>query len=138
MIYNLMVLLCGFLFGCGLTISQLINPNKILNFLDISGNWDPSLLLVMLSAVTITAIGYRLVFKRVRPIFDDEFYLPKNKGINLTLILGSAIFGIGWGLSGYCPGPGITALALGYSDPVYFIFGFILSVMIINVNRLMK
>jgi len=126
----LAALLCGFIFGCGLTISMMINPNKIINFLDITGNWDPSLALVMLSAVTITWIGYHLVLRQTHPKFGNKFFIPEKKSIDLRLVLGAAIFGIGWGASGYCPGPAITALGLRIADAFYFITGMLISLFI--------
>jgi uncharacterized membrane protein YedE/YeeE len=135
MIYHLAILLCGMLFGCGLTISNMINPDKILNFLDVSGNWDPSLLLVMLGALTVTWAGYKLVLKRPHPVWGSKFFLPRRSDIDFRLIFGAAVFGIGWGLSGYCPGPGITAVILGSMDPVYFLAGLALSILI---NRIVS
>ena len=127
MIYNFAVLICGIIFGCGLTISNMINPNKILNFLDITGNWDPSLALVMLSAVIVTWVGYKFALTRSMPILTNKFFLPEKTKIDFRLIFGSALFGIGWGISGYCPGPGITAIMLGSMDPIYFLIGLVLS-----------
>lgn len=127
---NIVSFICGLLFGCGLTISNMINPNKIQDFLDITGNWDPSLAFVMFSALSITLIGYRLVLKRKRPEYAEKFSLPTKKSIDILLILGSALFGIGWGLAGYCPGPAITALGLGIMDAVYFVVGMIASLFI--------
>jgi uncharacterized protein len=127
MIYLLVVLLCGILFGCGLTISSMINANKILNFLDITGNWDPSLALVMFSAVTVTFIGYQFVKRLNHPQLAEKFFLPEKTTIDFRLILGASLFGIGWGLAGYCPGPAITALGLGIIDAVYFVLGMIIS-----------
>lgn len=130
MINNIAVLLCGILFGCGLTISNMINANKILNFLDITGNWDPSLALVMLSAVVITWIGYQFVKQLHHPKLANRFFLPDKTSLDARLIFGSALFGIGWGLAGYCPGPAITALGLGIMDAVYFVLGMIASLFI--------
>lgn len=128
--YSLAALLCGLLFGCGLTISHMINPNKIINFLDVTGNWDPSLAFVMLGAVLITWLGYRFVLRKPRPQLTEKFLLPEKKELDVRLFLGSAIFGIGWGLGGYCPGPAITALGLGIMDAVYFVIGMIISALI--------
>lgn len=122
--------ICGLLFGCGLTIANMINPAKIQNFLDITGNWDPSLAFVMFSALSVTLIGYKLVSRKQRPEFTEKFCLPTKKSIDTPLILGSILFGIGWGLAGYCPGPGITALGLGILDAVYFVIGMMLSLFI--------
>lgn len=128
-------LLAGILFGGGLTISQMINPNKIINFLDITGNWDASLLFVMASSLFITWLGYLFIFKNSKPICALEFNLPKKKSVDLSLMIGSAIFGIGWGLGGYCPGPGLTALGLGIADAIYFVCGMVLSAVVIKMIR---
>jgi uncharacterized membrane protein YedE/YeeE len=113
-------LLAGALFGAGLSVSQMINPQKVQAFLDLAGDWDPSLALTMAGALLVTAIGYRLVLKRPRPLLDDAFRLPARQLIDSRLLLGAALFGIGWGLGGYCPGPAIAALALGTLEPWLF------------------
>lgn len=102
----------GILFGLGLTLSGMTNPANIIAFLDVTGAWNPSLLVVMASALAVSFIGYRLVFALKKPVFDKSFQLPTKTGIDRPLIAGSAIFGIGWGLSGLCPGPAISAAAL--------------------------
>lgn len=130
---NIMALLAGILFGCGLTISQLINPNKIINFLDITGSWDPSVLLVMASALIVTFVGYLSVLKKPKPVCSAEFSLPQKKSIDRSLIIGAVIFGIGWGLAGYCPGPGLTAIGLGIADAIYFVCGMVLSTIVIKI-----
>jgi uncharacterized protein len=104
-------LLSGLLFGAGLVISGMSNPAKVLNFLDLFGTWDPSLAFVMGGAVLVTSIGFRLVLGRSRPWFIDRFHLPTKTDIDPPLLIGSATFGVGWGLSGFCPGPAITALS---------------------------
>jgi uncharacterized membrane protein YedE/YeeE len=129
-------LLCGILFGCGLTISNMIDANKILNFLDITGNWDPSLLFVMLSALIVTWIGYHWVMKWTHPRFAEKFFLPEKKSLDPKLISGSILFGIGWGLAGYCPGPAITALGLGIMDAIYFMSGMVISLFIYHAISL--
>lgn len=131
--YNVIAFLCGVIFGSGLTISNMVNANKIQNFLDITGNWDPSLALVMFSALLVTWIGYKFVLSRPRPKLTDKFFFPTKKFIDKSLIFGSALFGIGWGLSGYCPGPSITALGLGMMDAVYFVIGMLASTVIYPV-----
>lgn len=108
----------------------MVNANKILDFLDIMGNWDPSLALVMFSAVTVTWIGYRFVLRCSSPRLTEKFSLPQKKEIDTRLMFGAAIFGIGWGLAGYCPGPAITALGLGILDAAYFVLGMIISLFI--------
>ena len=103
----------GLVFGSGIAISGMANPAKVLNFFDVAGTWDASLLLVMISALVVTAIGYRLVLTREKPVCDAKFHLPTNRRLDVPLIAGSAIFGIGWGISGFCPGGAIPALGLG-------------------------
>jgi hypothetical protein len=125
--YKIAAFFCGLLFGFGLTISNMVDANKILNFLDITGNWDPSLAFVMLSAVIVTWIGFNFVRRQNKPMFAEKFSLSENKLIDKNLLIGAAIFGIGWGLAGYCPGPAITALGLGITDAAYFILGMIAS-----------
>jgi uncharacterized protein len=122
---NLFVFITGILFGTGLCISQMANPDKILDFLDITGNWDPSLLLVMAGALTITLPSFRVILKREQPLLGSEFYLPTRKRIDHRLIIGSALFGTGWGMVGYCPGPVITALGFGFVDAVIVIVAII-------------
>jgi len=105
--------LIGLIFGTGIALSGMANPAKVLNFFDIAGAWDPSLLLVMASALVVTAIGYRFVLRRPKPIYEAKFHLPTNRKLDLPLVAGSALFGIGWGISGFCPGGAIPALGLG-------------------------
>jgi uncharacterized membrane protein YedE/YeeE len=122
---NIVVLLSGILFGFGLGLSQMIDRDRVLGFLDIAGTWDPTLLFVLGGAVGVTVITFRFVLKRSRPLFSDRFYLPTVQSIDPILVGGAAIFGVGWGLSGYCPGPGITALILGIWNPVLFLIAMV-------------
>lgn len=115
----------------------MVNANKILDFLDITGNWDPSLALVMLSAVVVTWVGYQLIKPLAHPKLAEKFSLPEKTSIDARLILGAALFGIGWGLAGYCPGPAITALGLGIMDAVYFVLGMIASLFIYQLFSLL-
>lgn len=103
---------CGLLFGLGLVLSGMSDPAKVLNFLDLAGSWDPSLLFVMAGAAGTTFVGYRLVWRRKAPLLAQRFELPTRTSIDRRLVLGAALFGIGWGLSGFCPGPAWTALPL--------------------------
>jgi uncharacterized membrane protein YedE/YeeE len=112
-------LIAGLLFGFGLLLSGMANPAKVLNFLDIAGHWDPSLLFVMGGAVLVTAIGYRLAFRRLRPVLDESFRLPAGL-IDGQLIFGAAVFGLGWGLVGLCPGPALVSIVL--ASPAIFVF----------------
>ncbi len=111
----------GLLFGIGLVVSGMSDPAKVLNFLDLFGSWDPSLAFVMGGAVVVTFVGYRLVFQRGRPIADKTFHLPKRNDIDGPILIGPAIFGIGWGLGGFCPGPAFTALGLAASGTLAFV-----------------
>jgi uncharacterized membrane protein YedE/YeeE len=106
-------LLAGILFGAGLIVAGMTNPMKVVNFLDVVGPWDPSLALVMGGAFVTTFIGYRLVQRRPRPLFDDRFHSPPpSTDITRSLVVGSVLFGIGWGLSGLCPGPAIAVATM--------------------------
>lgn len=111
----------GAIFGAGLVFSGMSNPNKVLNFLDLLGPWDASLLVVMAVAVTVTTIGFRLAWRREKPICDSSFMNPANRTIDKDLVLGSALFGVGWGLAGYCPGPAITALVIVPKEALVFV-----------------
>lgn len=110
----------GLVFGSGIAISGMANPAKVLNFFDIFGAWDPSLAFVMASALAVTAIGYRFVLKRPKPILEPRFHVPGNRKLDMPLLAGSAAFGIGWGITGFCPGGAIPALGLG--EPSAWIF----------------
>jgi len=111
----------GLLFGAGLAISGMINPAKVLAFLDVAGAWDPSLAFVMAGALIVTAVGYKLVLGRTRPLFESSFSLPTRRDVDLPLGLGAGLFGIGWGLVGYCPGPALAGLGLGRIDTLIFV-----------------
>lgn len=113
--------LIGLIFGAGIALAGMINPAKVLNFFDIAGTWDPSLAFVMGTALIVTAIGYRLVWRQRRPLLDTVFHLPTRTAIDLPLIGGSALFGIGWGIAGFCPGGSIPALGLGESSAFLFV-----------------
>lgn len=115
----------GLMFGIGLVIAGMSNPAKVLNFLDFAaipaGTWDPSLVFVLVGAIAVTFIGFRLVLKLPQPIFGEKFHLPTATDIDARIIAGPAIFGIGWGLVGLCPGPAFTALGGGTSAAVTFV-----------------
>ena len=106
----LTTLFAGLLFGTGLILSGMANPKKVQNFLDIFGSWDPSLAFVMGGAILVTAPGFWVVQKRTSPFFHDVFQLPARNDIDARLVTGAAIFGVGWGLGGLCPGPAVTSL----------------------------
>ncbi len=111
----------GLIFGLGLVISGMSDPAKVLNFLDVFGTWDPSLAFVMASAVLVTFIGYQLVFAQGEPVADMHFQLPRNNTPDTKAVTGPAIFGIGWGLGGFCPGPALTAAGLGAAGTLVFL-----------------
>jgi len=109
--HALLGLFAGLLFGAGLLISGMANPAKVLNFLDVLGHWDPSLAFVMGGAVACTLVGYPLVQRRSSPLLTSGFQMPTRNDIDRPLVIGAVLFGVGWGLSGYCPGPLWTSLA---------------------------
>ena len=116
--------LIGLIFGTGIAVSGMINPAKVLNFFDLAqigaGTWDPSLAFVMGGALAVAIPGYRLVIGRPAPAFEDRFQLPDTRTVDRRLILGSATFGVGWGIAGFCPGGALPAIGTG--DPVVFLF----------------
>ena len=115
----------GLIFGLGLLLSGMSNPAKVLNFLDLggigAGTWDPSLAFVMAGAVAVTFVGFNFVLKRSQPLFAETFHLPTKAEIDRRIILGPAIFGVGWGLTGFCPGPALTALGFGSKAALLFV-----------------
>jgi uncharacterized protein len=127
---NLSALVAGILFGLGLAISQMADPNKVLGFLDVAGSWDPSLILVMAGAVGVTMIAFRWVLRRPAPLFDTTFHLPRVTRVDAPLIVGATIFGVGWGLAGYCPGPALASIATLGADPLVFVATLIAGVLL--------
>lgn len=111
----------GLLFGVGLIVSGLVSPGKVLGFLDVAGAWDPTLAFVMAAAVATTAVGYKLAFARGRPLFSTSFQIPTKSDIDGRLMTGAALFGIGWGLVGFCPGPAIASLSIGSLEALIFV-----------------
>ena len=118
---NLLTLISGLLFGFGLLLSGMADPAKVQNFLDLFGTWDPSLAFVMGGAIAITMPGFWLVIRRNKPFFNDVFHLPSRTDLDARLITGAAIFGVGWGLGGFCPGPAMTALPLAAEGTLIFV-----------------
>jgi uncharacterized membrane protein YedE/YeeE len=105
--------LIGLIFGIGISISGMANPAKVLNFFDVAGTWDPSLIFVMGGALVVAFLGYRIVLRRPAPIIDAKFHLPESSRIDARLLGGSALFGVGWGIAGFCPGGALPALGTG-------------------------
>lgn len=120
----------GFLFAVGLGISSMTDPQKVLSFLDIFGKWDPSLAFVMIGAILVHFFSYRLIRKRKSPVFSSEWHVPPDSKITPSLIGGALIFGVGWGLAGYCPGPALTSIATLDSRPLVFVAGMILGMLL--------
>lgn len=114
-------LLAGALFGLGMIVSGMVNPAKVIGFLDLAGNWDPTLALVMGGALAVTIPAFRLVGQCQRPFCADRFHLPDKRALDARLIAGSAIFGVGWGLAGVCPGPALVATASGLAPVLGFV-----------------
>ena len=117
----LAALVAGTVFGFGLSLSGMVDPDKVLAFLDIVGPWDPSLALVMGGALAVTGIGFRFVLRRPAPLLAPRFDLPGDRRVDLRLVGGAARFGVGWGLSGYCPGPAVAALVLNAREGLVFL-----------------
>lgn len=124
--------LIGVLFGLGLIISGMSNPQKILNFLDITGNWDPSLIFVMGGAILVGLGGFFLVSKRSEAFFGGALHIPTRRDISKPLVIGSLIFGAGWGIAGFCPGPAIVALGAGHLKALAFILAMLAGMALCN------
>jgi len=127
---NFSGLLAGILFGAGLVIAGMTDPAKVLAFLTLNAAWDPTLMFVLGAAVVVTFIGYRLIGARRAPLFDDEFHAPASSIIDRRLIGGSAIFGLGWGLAGFCPGPALVGLMTLDPRAAVFLVAFVAGVLI--------
>jgi len=123
---NFLVLICGFIFGIGLIFSGMSNPSNVINFLNIAGKWNPSLLFVMLGAIPVSFIGFRWFQKEDKTVFNDKLHLPGNSYINKELIVGSFLFGIGWALTGFCPGPALVALSTGSPKALLFVLSMLI------------
>jgi uncharacterized protein len=129
------IALSGLLFGAGVTISGMVNPMKVLNFLDVLGNWDPTLITVMAGGLAATFFGYRLMFARGRPLFAAEFKLPATTPIDAKLVGGAVLFGAGWGLAGFCPAPAVASLAFGNSQSLIFVAAMAVGALLVQLVR---
>ncbi len=118
---NLTALLAGLVFGAGLGISGMTRPERVLGFLDVAGDWDPSLALVMVGAIAVHATLYRRIRRRSTPWFDDHLHVPVRRDVDGKLVAGAALFGVGWGLGGYCPGPALVSLVTGQRSVLVFV-----------------
>ena len=135
---KLISLLAGIIFGTGLVISEMINPEKVLSFLDVFGNWDPSLAFVMIGALIVSSPLFHFIKNKEKPLFADSFNYSKNKEINNRLIIGSALFGAGWGLGGLCPGPAISSIALLNINSIIFVFAMFIGFYLVKFFNLTK
>ncbi|WP_296426346.1 DUF6691 family protein [Yoonia sp.] len=125
----------GLVFGVGISISGMANPAKVLNFFDVAGIWDPSLIFVMGGAVVVTFIGYRVVLRRPAPLLGQGFQLPTRRDLDLPLIGGSAVFGVGWGIAGFCPGGALPVLGTGRSEVFVFVAALLVGIFAVNTLR---
>ena len=131
----LVALLGGITFGLGLAVSGMTDRNKVLNFLDLFGTWDPALMFVMGGALMVSVPGYFFVRKLHRPILSKQFFMPTNTQIDLRLVAGAALFGIGWGLYGYCPGPAVASIAYGKPETWAFLIAMVVGLLIPTFMR---
>lgn len=132
---NISALIAGLIFGLGLMISGMTNPAKVIGFLDLFGQWDPSLMFVMVGAIGVSFFAFRKAMRLPASLLKEEIKLPTAQQIDLPLILGSVIFGIGWGLVGLCPGPAVASLAVGGFDIVLFVIAMLIGM---EIHRLIK
>ncbi|MDK4746279.1 hypothetical protein QOY93_13065 [Leclercia adecarboxylata] len=127
--------LCGLIFGVGLLISGMANPEKVLGFLDLSRPWDPSLAFVMIGAIAVGIVGFALVKGKKRAFCGVPIMLPANNAIDRTLVVGAILFGLGWGLAGICPGPALVLLGAGVGKGLLFILAMLVGMWIVNRVR---
>jgi uncharacterized membrane protein YedE/YeeE len=116
----------GIVFGIGLSLSGMLNPVRVQGFLDVFGNWDPSLAFVLGGAVAVAFVGVQVMKRMRHPAFDDSFHLPTNRKIDAPLVIGSALFGLGWGIGGFCPGPAVASLSVGIPQTVLFVLAMLI------------
>lgn len=130
---SLVALICGLIFGVGLAASGMTDTQKVLGFLDVFGAWQADLLFVMAAAVAVTLVFFRFVLKRRQPLLDMQFYLPSATRLDQHLLLGAALFGVGWGLYGYCPGPAVAALAYGGYESLIFVCSMVAGMVLVHI-----
>ena len=121
-------LVSGVIFGVGLAVAGMTRPEKVRGFLDFTGAWDPSLAFVMGGAVLVHALAFRLITRRKSPVFAAKFALPTRRDLDAKLLAGAALFGVGWGLGGFCPGPGITSLVGGAAPVAFFVLAMLVGI----------
>ena len=128
-------LLAGVIFGAGLTLSDMVNPARVLNFLDVAGHWDPTLMFVMAGGLAVTTLGYKCIYRRSSPVADDRFHLPTRRQIDLPLVGGAALFGVGWGLAGICPGPALADLVTLQPKVLLFVAAMLVGMIAASILR---
>lgn len=128
--FNIVAFISGLVFGIGLILSRMADPAKVLNFLDFTGNWDPSLALVMTGAIAVGLVGFSLARKRPSSLLDEPMQLPTATRIDKRLVIGSSLFGIGWGLAGICPGPALVTLSAGMAPALIFVISMLFGMML--------
>ncbi|WP_424968315.1 DUF6691 family protein [Dinoroseobacter sp. S375] len=126
--------LIGLVFGVGISLSGMANPAKVLNFFDIAGAWDPSLAFVMGGALVVTGLGYRLALRRATPVLAPRFQIPSRTGFDPRLLSGAAIFGVGWGIAGFCPGGALPALGTGRVEVALFVAALITGILLTRLT----
>jgi uncharacterized membrane protein YedE/YeeE len=130
---GLAALVVGFVFAIGLGISGMTQPQKVVGFLDLFGNWDPSLIFVMVGGIIVHFLTYKLIRKRKSPLLSTAWHVPTKKEITPALVIGSVLFGIGWGLGGFCPGPAVTSLASFESKPLIFVLSMLVGMFLFRL-----
>jgi len=130
---SLSALVVGFIFAIGLGLSGMTQPQKVIGFLDLFGSWDPSLIFVMVGAIIVHFVTYKIIRKRASPLLSSHWHVPTKKEITPALVAGSFIFGVGWALGGFCPGPAVTSLASFQSTPVIFVISMIFGMVIFKI-----
>lgn len=133
MLYTLSSFVAGLIFGFGLILSGMANPEKVLGFLDLAGNWDPSLALVMGGAIAVGLVAFRIAGKRTKSILGLDMKLPNNRQLDKRLIVGALVFGAGWGVAGFCPGPGLVAMGAGELKALIFVVAMVAGMLLFEV-----
>ena len=123
----------GLIFGLGLIVSGMTDPSKVIGFLDLAGRWDPSLAFVMVGAIAVSLVGYRVARKRAQAFFGGALHLPTARQIDRRLVLGSLVFGVGWGLGGFCPGPALVSFGAGQDKAVAFVIAMLAGMALFEV-----
>ncbi len=136
---GLVAFVVGFIFAIGLGVSGMTQPEKVIGFLDLFGNWDPSLMFVMVGAISLHSIAYKFILKRKSPLLALHWQVPSKKDLTPALMIGSVLFGIGWGLAGYCPGPAVTSLAAFQVEPWLFVAAMLVGMLIFKqLDKILK